>query len=140
MTSVDELFKKPGAPSQKRRLETVRDPREIYKQAKLNGSSSIEHSRQPGIEDEGADDDKVARPTLPLEFDDTEDKDGRFFGGGLSNNTAEVLDFIDEREKDDQGKSEKIDAAWVRRISLNFEKRITKNAELRAKHEGEPQK
>lgn len=35
---------------------------------------------------------------------------------------------------------EKIDVAWVRKLALNFEKRISKNAELRAKFENEPQK
>lgn len=35
---------------------------------------------------------------------------------------------------------EKIDLAWVRRLALNFEKRISKNAELRAKFENDPQK
>lgn len=35
---------------------------------------------------------------------------------------------------------EKIDSAWLRKLALNFEKRITKNAELRAKFEGDPQK
>lgn len=35
---------------------------------------------------------------------------------------------------------EKIDSAWLRKVALNFEKRITKNAELRAKFEGDPQK
>ena len=37
-------------------------------------------------------------------------------------------------------KSEKFDAAWVRKLALNFERRISKNAELRAKFEGEPAK
>jgi len=35
---------------------------------------------------------------------------------------------------------EKIDSAWLRKLALNFEKKITKNAELRAKFEAEPQK
>jgi beta-catenin-like protein 1 len=35
---------------------------------------------------------------------------------------------------------EKIDLAWVRKLALNFEKRISKNAELRAKYENDPQK
>lgn len=35
---------------------------------------------------------------------------------------------------------EKIDSAWLRKLALNFEKKITKNAELRAKFEMEPQK
>ena len=35
---------------------------------------------------------------------------------------------------------EKFDAAWVRRFALNFERKISKNAELRAKFESDPQK
>ncbi|PMD45155.1 DUF1716-domain-containing protein [Hyaloscypha variabilis F] len=35
---------------------------------------------------------------------------------------------------------EKIDSTWLRKLALNFEKKITKNAELRAKFETEPQK
>ena len=35
---------------------------------------------------------------------------------------------------------EKIDSAWLRKLALNFEKKITKNSELRAKFEGNPQK
>ncbi|KAI9706064.1 MAG: hypothetical protein M1836_005470 [Candelina mexicana] len=35
---------------------------------------------------------------------------------------------------------EKVDSAWVRKLALNFEKRISKNAELRSKYEAEPQK
>lgn len=37
-------------------------------------------------------------------------------------------------------KEERIDAAWVRKIALNFEKRISKNSELRAKFELTPEK
>jgi len=35
---------------------------------------------------------------------------------------------------------EKFDTAWVRKLALNFEKRISKNAEMRAKYENDPQK
>lgn len=43
---------------------------------------------------------------------------------------------------DDDGSAapEKIDSAWVRKLALNFEKKISKNAELRAKFEGKPEK
>ena len=37
-------------------------------------------------------------------------------------------------------KVEKFDSAWVRRFALNFERRISKNAELRGKFENDPQK
>jgi beta-catenin-like protein 1 len=49
------------------------------------------------------------------------------------------LDYVDEQESADVA-PEKIDAAWLRKLALNFEKKITKNAELRAKFETEPQK
>lgn len=35
---------------------------------------------------------------------------------------------------------EKIDITWLRKTALNFERRISKNAELRAKFDNEPQK
>jgi beta-catenin-like protein 1 len=41
---------------------------------------------------------------------------------------------------DHSSQPEKIDVQWVRRLALNFEKRISKNAELRAKFENDPQK
>ena len=37
-------------------------------------------------------------------------------------------------------KTEKIDIAWLRKLALNFEKRISKNTELRAKFEARPEK
>ena len=70
--------------------------------------------------------------------DDGDDEEGRFFGGGISKQESEILDFV---EGADRGKAEdKVDISWLRKTALNFEKRITKNAELRAKFESEPQK
>lgn len=37
-------------------------------------------------------------------------------------------------------KPEKVDIAWLRKLALNFEKRISKNTELRAKFEDKPEK
>jgi beta-catenin-like protein 1 len=92
-------------------------------------------------DDPEEDDDAVAGPEMPPELEDAEnDEEGRFFGGGINADTAEVLDFIDERDQEITAKPEKIDSAWVRKLALNFERRITRNAELRAKYEGDPQK
>ena len=95
---------------------------------------------------------------MPPEEEDElpDDEDGRFFGGGVTKDTAEVLDFIDERDKEDAVSNErlvvfeqsakllqapeKFDLPWLRKLALNFEKRISKNAELRAKFEDTPQK
>ena len=51
--------------------------------------------------EEEDDNDIEAGPGLPPDDDEVNDEEGRFFGGGISNDTADVLDFIDEREKED---------------------------------------
>ncbi|KAJ3951160.1 hypothetical protein N0V92_012437 [Colletotrichum tropicale] len=113
--------------------------------AKLSASESI--SRHAQVEEE-ADDDDIAGPALPPDDDaddygpempPDEDDEGRFFGGGITKQESEILDYVDGRGEN-SATSEKIDAAWVRKAALNFEKRITKNAELRAKFANEPQK
>lgn len=76
---------------------------------------------------------------MPPEDDAGDDEEGRFFGGGISKQESQILDYVDEAEADGNPQ-EKIDAAWLRRTALTFEKHITKNAELRAKFESEPQK
>ncbi|KAI8208114.1 Beta-catenin-like protein 1-like protein [Colletotrichum sp. SAR 10_76] len=144
MTDVDNLFKSSGGVG-KRKLDAVRDPNEIYKSAKLSASESI--SRHAQVEEEG-DDDDIAGPAPPPDDDaddygpempPDEDDEGRFFGGGITKQESEILDYVDGRGEN-SATSEKIDAAWVRKAALNFEKRITKNAELRAKFANEPQK
>ncbi|CAI4215013.1 unnamed protein product [Parascedosporium putredinis] len=62
---------------------------------------------------------------------------GRFFGGGITKQESEILDYIEGR---DDAPAEKIDAGWLKKMVLNFEKHITKNAELRSKYEDQPQK
>ena len=142
MASVDELFKKPALPSHKRKLETAKNPDEIYKSLKLNGSKAARSSGQPMVEDGvGADDDVEAGPAMPSDLDDgNDDEEGRFFGGGLMDSTTEAMNYIDQQDEEAPVKEERIDAAWVRKLALNFEKKISKNAELRAKYEDDPQK
>ncbi|KAI9852845.1 MAG: hypothetical protein M1824_001690 [Vezdaea acicularis] len=81
-------------------------------------------------------------PELPPDEElepEPDDEEGRFFGGGITNDTAEILDFMGE-QGDAGMNAKKIDLNWLRRTALGFEKRITKNAELRAKFEDQPQK
>lgn len=115
------------------------------------------------MEDEGGEegDDIVAGPELPPGEEEQlsdDDDEGRFFGGGLTKDTADVMDFIDKQDKDETVRleapfatvearlsgfmqiSEKVDIAWLRKLALNFEKRISKNTELRAKFEDRPEK
>lgn len=50
----------------------------------------------------GEDADIVAGPELLSVHDEetVDDEEGRFFGGGITKDTAEVLNFIDEQDKD----------------------------------------
>ncbi|KAH9885188.1 DUF1716-domain-containing protein [Xylariomycetidae sp. FL2044] len=151
MTSVDDLFKASGV-GNKRKLEPLRDPNEIYKSARLtpNGHSA-RHTR---VDDKAADDDLEAGPAAPPDDegdygpslppdDEGDDEEGRFFGGGMTAQETEVLDYVDGNDASNDPANlapEKIDISWLRKTALNFEKRISKNAELRAKFETEPQK
>ncbi|KAH6605581.1 hypothetical protein Trco_004734 [Trichoderma cornu-damae] len=140
MANVDDIFKASGSSISKRKLEQpIRDPNEIYKASKLSDSGS---NRRTQVEDDGgnnpADDDEFG-PELPPQDDDAgDDEEGRFFGGGISKQESEILDFVDKAETG--GDLDKIDSAWLRRTALNLEKLITKNSELRSRFEDEPHK
>ena len=148
----------------KRRHEAVKDPSkfaqeptvltarltaidEIYKATKLNPNDSSRHAQvEDGDDDQEAGpaapgDDEDFGPAVPPDGEDEagEDDEGRFFGGGISKQESRILDYVDEVDEASKG-PDKIDAAWLRKTVLNLEKRITKNAELRAKHEDDPQK
>ncbi|QUC20497.1 uncharacterized protein UV8b_04738 [Ustilaginoidea virens] len=147
MAGVDDIFKqRSGAPGSKRKLEAVKDPSEIYKAGKLsakepNRRAHVADDRRDGGEAGYDNDDDDYGPALPPgdENDAGEDDEGRFFGGGISKQESQILDFVDEAGTADEA-PDKIDAAWLRKTVLSFEKRITKNAELRAKHEHDPQR
>ncbi|KAI9858901.1 MAG: hypothetical protein M1813_007203 [Trichoglossum hirsutum] len=142
MTSIDDLFKKPALPRSKRKLEPTQDSN-IYKSMKVHTDKDVKGKGRATVEDEDAGSDVVDADAMPgysaVELD--EDEEGRFFGGGITKNTAEILDFMDERDSGDADTAlEKIDSVWLRKTALNFEKRISQNAELRAKFEDHPEK
>ncbi|KAK1579505.1 Catenin-beta-like protein [Colletotrichum navitas] len=144
MSDVAELFRAGGAG--KRKFDAVRDPNEIYKSAKLSAADAVSRhaSAEDAAEHEGV---AVGSPLAPgvNEDDDygpempPDDEEGRFFGGGITQQESEILDYVDGRGEESNA-PDKIDASWVRKTALNFEKRITKNAELRAKFADDPQK
>lgn len=154
MASVDDLFRKPNAPL-KRKLEDPtssflqQQKQQSHKAAKLNNGDSPHASTTNGSktafsEDgnlDAEDDDIEAGPALPpenAEDEPDEDDEGRFFGGGVSKQERQVLDYIEENEAAEV--EEKIDSAWLRKVAIGFERKINKNAELRAKYEDEPMK
>ncbi|TKA75503.1 hypothetical protein B0A55_04653 [Friedmanniomyces simplex] len=142
MTSVDDLFKKPSLPSGnlKRKLE-VPDAEQAYKATKLSSSSTATgHANGASVDDVSEEDDNEleAGPELPPDDDDAEDGD-RFFGGGVTKSSAQALDYLDQQDGEEYVE-EKIDSSWLRRLAVSFEKKVTKNAEQRARYEAEPQK
>ncbi|KAG6030153.1 hypothetical protein E4U41_000164 [Claviceps citrina] len=162
MASIDDIFKareRISSPPKPPWLSRP-DHYEAYKASKLSANGSNrrtrdEHGRDDGDNDNnddgeagpaaGQDDEQDFGPAMPpgdeegADGDDGDDEEGRFFGGGISKQESRILDFVDEA---DEGVRvpDKMDAAWLRKTMLNFEKHITRNAELRAKYEDDPQK
>ncbi|KAL7951958.1 DUF1716 domain-containing protein [Trichoderma barbatum] len=138
MANVDDLFKASGSISKRKLDQPIRDPNEIYKASKLSDSGSNRHAQaEDDVDNNPADDDDFG-PELPPEDDVGDDEEGRFFGGGITKQESEILDFVDKA--DAGGDLDKIDSAWLRRTALNLEKLITKNSELRSRFEDEPHK
>ncbi|GKT50881.1 beta-catenin-like protein 1 [Colletotrichum spaethianum] len=139
MSDVTELFKR-------KRLAALERGSLTQYEIPLSTADAI--SRHAGAEDAADDDNDVAAgpPLAPEDDEDNygpemppDDEEGRFFGGGITKQESEILDYVDGRGEESAA-PEKIDAGWVRKTALNFEKRITKNAELRAKFANDPQK
>lgn len=144
MSSIDDLFKKPHLPSNKRKLEPIINPDQVYKSAKLQPNGDAKGKGRATVEDD--DDDLEADPAPPPDEEEEEehdlgdeDEEGRFFGGGMDEKTASAMNYVD-RADEEPFVPEAIDKPWLRKLALNFEKKISKNAELRAKFEDDPQK
>jgi beta-catenin-like protein 1 len=143
MTSIDDLFKGANGAT-KRKYENPReaDPTQAYKSVKLSSDSDVKHSATVADEDE----DDEAGPSLPPGFDQDEDDgpgdddEGHFFGGGLDEDAKDAMDYLDAQDGDEAIRDEKYDGPWLRKLCLNFEKRVNKNTSLRAKYENDPTK
>ncbi|KAL1795331.1 hypothetical protein ACET3X_007147 [Alternaria dauci] len=141
MTSIDDLFKSANG-SAKRKFENPNeaDPTQSYKSAKLDANGDVKGAVQASVADE--DDEDEAGPSLPPDFEDGpgDDDEGRFFGDGLDENARDAMEYIDAQDGDEAIGEEKYDVPWVRKLALNFEKKVNKNASLRAKYEDDPTK
>ncbi|CAN9322688.1 unnamed protein product [Alternaria alternata] len=141
MTSIDDLFKSANG-SAKRKFENPNeaDPTQSYKSAKLDVNGDAKGAVQASVADE--DDEDEAGPSLPPDFEEGpgDDDEGRFFGDGLDENARDAMEYIDAQDGDDAIGEEKYDVPWVRKLALNFEKKVNKNASLRAKYEDDPTK
>ena len=97
MTSVDELFRKPHLPSNKRKFAAPANPEVSHKATKhTNGDIRVNgNSPSPSPAD---DEDIEAGPELPSDRPD-DGEDGRFFGGGVTKDTSDALNYIEEHEE-----------------------------------------
>lgn len=77
---------------------------ELYKAAKLDSHGDVKSKGKSAVvEDEGQEDD-YAGPELPPDFeteDAPDDEEGRFFGGGMEQKTAQAMQYIDEQEAEE---------------------------------------
>ena len=66
------------------------------------GDKSSRQGRLDEEEEEDSKDGEIAGPELPLDEDDAarDDEEGRFFGGGVTGETARALNYIDEQDKE----------------------------------------
>lgn len=138
MTSIDDLFKSAPPTSHKRKFDPSEvDPTAAYKSARTD----VKRSPRASVADESEDDDE-AGPSLPPDFapEDGDDEEGRFFGGGLDDNAIDAIDYLDAHDAEGAITDEKFDLAALRRLTLAFEKKVNKNAELRAKYDDDPTK
>ncbi|KAL9079137.1 MAG: hypothetical protein Q9157_001977, partial [Trypethelium eluteriae] len=140
MTSIDELFKSSGSSTaSKRKFDSSGDPQQLYKSSRVKPNGDTNGELHATVEEGDDEEYGVARPPEDDEPEPEDDEEGRFFGGGVNKESKEALDYLDEYDQESYV-PEKIDKAWVRKLGLNFEKRISKNAELRSKFEDDPQK
>lgn len=142
MTSIDDLFKGTSSAT-KRKFEnpSEADPTQAYKSAKLSSNSDAKRPAHASVAEED-DDEEEAGPSLPpdLEDEDGDDEEGRFFGGGLDEDAKDAMDYLDAQDGEEAIGEERYDSSWLRKVALNFEKRVNKNASLRAKYEDDPTK
>lgn len=66
-----------------------------------------------------------------------EDEEGRFFGGGLTEEQQRLLDLVDEYDVEE---TEALTATNVKKMILKFEKAINKNQEQRVRYADQPEK
>ncbi|KAF8484777.1 DUF1716-domain-containing protein [Russula ochroleuca] len=159
---IDKLFKVPKIPTggSKRRMPDAPPP-EMLKKMRLASestplvtsleppSSSTAPSKRVATVQDADDDDDVVGPTAGENFAPgndpdyfaEEDEDGRFFGGGLTNEQKEILNIFDnagtEQVPDD---SEMLSSSGIKKLLLRLERAANKNQAQRTKYPDDPTK
>ena len=73
----------------------------VYKATKTSANGDVKTNARATVKD---DVELVGGPEMPPEEEEPlpdDDDEGRFFGGGITKNTADVMDFIEEQGNDE---------------------------------------
>lgn len=79
-------------------------PAEFYKAAKLGANGDVKNKgKSAAVEDEDEEDEGEAGPELPPDFEEDlpDDEEGRFFGGGMTKETSQAMEYLDQQDKDE---------------------------------------
>ncbi|KAI0304115.1 DUF1716-domain-containing protein [Russula brevipes] len=158
---IDKLFKVPKIPTggNKRRMPDAPPP-EMLKKMRLasegtSAGSSLEapppaSKRVATVHDADSDnDDDVDRdeggenfaPGNDADYFAEEDDEGRFFGGGLTNEQKEILNIFDNAGTDQvPGDSEMLSSSGIKKLLLRLERTASKNQAQRSKYPDDPTK
>ena len=66
----------------------------------MDGNGSVKSNGIVLIEEGDNEEDREAGPGMPPDEEEAgpEDEEGRFFGGGITSNTADVLNYMDQQD------------------------------------------
>ncbi|KAI0650806.1 DUF1716-domain-containing protein [Trametes meyenii] len=158
---IDKLFKVPKLPagSNKRRMPDNPTP-EMLKRMRmdeelstpeagvvdLNGSASRNKGKSRAVTVEDEDEEGQAMeidfaPGGDADYFAEEDDEGRFFGGGLTQEQKDILNIFDRAGGEEAREDlEEMNAVTARRLLTRFERAANKNQDQRSKYPDDPTK
>ncbi|KAF8591532.1 DUF1716-domain-containing protein [Ramaria rubella] len=158
---IDKLFKVPKLPTSKKRQLPEAPTPEMLKRMKMeppvagpstsqassrNGDSSeLPNPKSRGVTIEDVDEDMEGSadfaPGGDADYFAEEDDEGRFFGGGLTDEQKKIFNIFDG--SGNEGVQEDLDElsiTGIRRLLLRFERAVKKNQDQRSKYPDDPTK
>ncbi|KZT74381.1 DUF1716-domain-containing protein [Daedalea quercina L-15889] len=153
---IDKLFKVPKLPTggNKRRMPDAPTP-EMLKRLRTdeegtaapspqNGTLDKGKSRAVAVEDVDEDEERMETDFAPggdADYFAEEDEEGRFYGGGLTQEQKDILNIFDRVGGDEAREDlEELSLPGIRRLLKRFEAAANKNQDQRSKYPDDPAK
>ncbi|KAL9712906.1 hypothetical protein Ac2012v2_004146 [Leucoagaricus gongylophorus] len=143
--NVDSLFGTPNFPvgSLKRKMPDNPTP-EMLKRIKLDtlpAPQASNEKRNPGIVEDELQEDANFAPGGDADYFVDEDEEGRFYGGGLTQEQKQILNIFDSAVGEKPSvELEGLSVTSIRRLLLRFERAVNKNTGQRSKYPDDPTK